>query len=104
MKGKKDDFYAEAISKVVDGLRGDAFVIAQEVGLDSRWESGDDSLSIDPGLDKLIKAMKTSVFPPTTYEAKKLFRQYTKPSGSLSRQSVESMHQYNLGVDDAGNR
>ena len=35
VKGKKDDLYAEAMSEVVDGLRGDAFVIAQEVGLDS---------------------------------------------------------------------
>lgn len=32
--------------------------------------------------------------PMTTHEAKELFRQYCKPSGSLSRQVGESMHQY----------
>ena len=41
-----------------------------------------------------IKAIKAHVFPQTTYEAKELFRQYTKPSGSLSRQSGEAMHSY----------
>ena len=34
------------------------------------------------------------VFPLTTHEAKKLFRQYCKPSGSLNRQSGQSMQQY----------
>ena len=33
MQNKKDpEKYAEAISKVVEGLRGDAFVVAQTVG------------------------------------------------------------------------
>ena len=87
VKAKKDEFYAEAMSKVVDGLRGDTFVIAQEVGLDLLWDAGGEDLQapIEPGFDLLIKAMKTSVFPLTTHEAKELFRQYTKPSGSLSR-------------------
>lgn len=29
------------MSKVVDGLRGDAFVVARDVGLDSIWYPGD---------------------------------------------------------------
>ena len=33
--GKSGDQYIEAMSKVCDGLRGDAFVAAQEVGFDS---------------------------------------------------------------------
>ena len=86
-KGKKGDVYVEAASKVVDGLRGDAFVIAQEVGLENLWEEGTgytrplESLSegtsvdsedrpIPSGIDQLITAMKTSVFPLTTHEAK----------------------------------
>ena len=36
--GKEEHFYTEAVSKVVDGLRGDAFVCAQSVGLDTLWK------------------------------------------------------------------
>ncbi len=39
-QGKSGDGYIEAVSKVVDGLRGDAFVVAQEVGLDRLWRQG----------------------------------------------------------------
>ena len=94
--------YAEAMSKVIDGLKGEAFVIAKEVGLDAIWEVGSTEVvtedgttpAITPGVDVLIEAIKRHVFPLTTFEAKELFRQYTKPSGSLSRQNGESMHQY----------
>ena len=38
MQNKRDpEKYAEAISKVVEGLRGDAFVVAETVGLDRLW-------------------------------------------------------------------
>ena len=41
LKGSKDlGKYAEAMSKVIDGLRGDAFSIAQEVGLENLWQCG----------------------------------------------------------------
>ena len=94
VKGKKEEFYVEAVSKVVDGLRGDAFVVAQEVGLENLWHPGyvdpDTGNSvITPGIDLLIRAIKKAVFPVTTHEAKELFRQYCKPSGVLSRQSGE---------------
>ena len=98
-KGLKDDRYVEAASKVVDGLRGDAFVVAQEVGFENLWspqevaiDSGDDTAKA--GIEKLIEAMKASVFPLTNHEAKEMFRQYCKPTGSLSRQNGESMTQY----------
>jgi hypothetical protein len=84
--GKSAAFLAEAISKVVDGLRGDAFVVAQEVGLNDLFDVG--------GIDELIRKMREMVFPLTTHEAKELFRQYCKPSGALSRQTGESMKQY----------
>jgi len=84
--------YAEAMSKVVDGLRGEAFVVAKELGLEKIWQPGDEYT--DAGLDVLVKAIKAQVFPQTTFEAKELFRQFTKPSGSLSRQSGEAMHSY----------
>ena len=120
--GKTDHFYTEAVSKVVEGLRGDAFIVAQEVGLDILFEApSTESVRLQPaeeeeeadidvftisadnqpvitikkgGLDPLIKKMKESVFPLTTHEAKELFRQYCKPSGTLSRQSGESMQGY----------
>ena len=131
VRSKTRDHYAEAMSKVVDGLRGDAFVVAQGVTLEKLWSPGekivappsegthtpfpmtveemgdyDDAVQADTasqkseyapqtsGLDLLIMAMKSYVFPLTTHEAKELFRQYCKPSGSLSRQSGESMQQY----------
>ena len=64
------------MSRIIDGLRGDAFVIAQEVGLEDLWQRGDAMAGITPGVDVLVTAMKTSVFPLTTHEAKELFRQY----------------------------
>jgi hypothetical protein len=104
--GIDDERYAEAMSKVIDGLRGDAFIIAKEVGLDNLWytgyyEAGTDADGNDypegtgkAGVDVLIGAIRVSVFPLTTYEAKELFSQYCKKSGSLSRQNGESMQQY----------
>ena len=38
--GNEEGRYAEAISKVIDGLRGDAFSVAKEVGLESLWSPG----------------------------------------------------------------
>ena len=109
--GKKSEPYVEAIFKVVDGLRGDAFVVAQEVGLEQLWtketEAAEESAAGEGeevasefivrstgGIDLLIHAMKRSVFPLTTHEAKELLRQYCKPAGSLSRQTGEWMQQY----------
>ena len=113
LAGKKSDHYVDAISKVVEGLRGDAFLVAQEVGLEQLWSKeaeavegstvGEDDEAASEfivrstggvGIDLLIKAMKNSVFPLTTHEAKELFRQYCLPTGSLSRQTGESMQQY----------
>ena len=38
--GNEEGRYAEAMSKVVDGLRGDAFIVAKEVGLESLCSPG----------------------------------------------------------------
>ena len=81
MSGKKGDFYAQAMSSVVDGLRGDAFIVAKEVGLENLWDPGFQPDSEQPsdaeleqldqprrisGLDQLINRMKACVFPLTT--------------------------------------
>lgn len=104
LKSHKEDEekHAEAMSKAIDGLRGDAFVVVQEVGFHRLWQTGSTMTNLDdsgstiilPGADLLGFAMEVSVFALTTHEAKELFRQSCKPSGSLSRQSGESMHQY----------
>ena len=57
--GKTGDQYIEAMSKVCDGLRGDAFVAAQEVGFDNLCEI---VAGIPPGIDTLINHMRGMVF------------------------------------------
>ena len=85
MQGVNEDRYAENTSKIVDGLRGDA-VIATQVGLQKLWQSPVETEEEERrgGLETLVKAMKCAVFPLMTHEGKEVFRQYSKPSGSLS--------------------
>ena len=61
-----------AMSKVCDGLRGDAFVAAPEVGFDNLCEIIDGRPC---GIDTLIIHMRGTVFPLTERESKELFRQ-----------------------------
>ena len=58
--GKTGDQYIEAMSKVFDGLRGDVFVAAQEVGFDNLREIIDGKPC---GIDTLINHMRGMVFP-----------------------------------------
>ena len=58
--GKTGDQHTEAMSKVCDGLRGDAFVAAQEVGFDNLCEIVDGT---PRGIDTLINHMRGKVFP-----------------------------------------
>ena len=76
--GKTGDQYIEAMSKVCDGLRGDAFVAAQEVGFDNLCAIVD---GIPQSIDALIQHMRGIVFPLTEHESKELFRQYCRPGG-----------------------
>ena len=59
--GKTGEHYVDAVSKIVDGLRGDAFVVAQEVGLESLHEHD--------GIQLLTQKMREMVLPMTTQEA-----------------------------------
>ena len=83
--------YIKAMSKVCDGLRGDAFVAAQEVGFDNLCEIIDGRPC---GIDTLINRMRGIVFPLTERESKESFRQNFRPGGPLSRQDGESMKQH----------
>ena len=75
-----------AVTRVVEGLRGDAFDVARDLG--------EEVLCAENGLIALVDAMRTSVFPLKAQEAKELFKQGTKPGGLLSRQAGESMTSY----------
>ena len=86
-KGKRGDFYIDAVSRITEGLRGDAFIVAQEVGLENLWHEGRAAVqatyetvaedAIPSGIELLVDAMREHVFPLTTHEARELFRQYT---------------------------
>ena len=52
--GKNGDQHVEAMSKVFDGLRGDAFVAAEEVGFDNLCEIVDGR---PRGIETLIQLM-----------------------------------------------
>lgn len=75
-----------AVGNIVDGLRCDAFTVAQEVGTVN--------LAVLAGITILVVRMKEIVFPLTTAEAKELFKHCCKPTGLLVRQHGESMKQY----------
>ena len=74
------------VNKVVEGLRGDAFLIARDLGLET--------LSQEEGLERLVERIKAHVFPRAQEEAKELFRAGQKAGGVLSRQPQEPMLSY----------
>ena len=74
------------VTKIVEGLRGDAFDVARDLG--------EDVLCGDDGLIMLVDAMRTTVFPLKAQEVKELLKHGTKPGGLLSRQAGESMTSY----------
>ena len=85
------DQYIEAMSNMCDGLRGDAFVAAPEVGFDYLCEV---VVGIPQDIDTLIQHMRGMVFLLTEHESKELFRQYCRLKGPSSRQNGESVKQY----------
>eukprot|EP00971_Amphidinium_carterae_P264243 5242061-Amphidinium_carterae.1 len=51
----KEDEKAQAMMKIVEGVRGDAFAIAQDIGMTELLKAD--------GPDKLIRAIREQVFP-----------------------------------------
>ena len=74
------------VNKIIEGLRGDAFSIARDMGLERLVQVG--------GLEALVAAIKTHVFPRAQEEAKELFRAGQKYGGPLARQPSEPMLSY----------
>ena len=68
------------VSKIMEGLRGDAFLVAQDLGVAA--------LIADNGIRTLIHKLKESVFPRASEEAREL------RGGMLARQVSESMVSY----------
>ena len=65
-KQKTDVDRGPLVNKVIEGLRGDAFLIARDLGLEVLSEPG--------GLVKLVDDIKSHVFPRACEEAKEIFR------------------------------
>ena len=69
-----------------EGLRGDAFLVARDVGLER--------LTQQDGIDLLIQKVKEHTFPLQGEEASELFRQGQLLTGPLSKQPGEPMLSY----------
>ena len=74
---------AELIQKVLEGLRGDAYLAAQDLGAETLMRDG--------GIETLIATLKKIIFPLQSLEAKELFRVGQMQHGPLSRQTGESV-------------
>ena len=86
LKSCKDEDKPKTMSKIVESLRGEAALVAMDVGLT-------ELIAVD-GFDKLLARMRTHVFPQARVEAKELYRIGHKVQGALSRQHGESMMNY----------
>ena len=71
------------VHRVLEGLRGDAFLVARDTGLDALATKG--------GLDELVDRIGKMAFPRATEEARELFRAGQRVGGPLARQQGESM-------------
>jgi len=78
--------YVELVTKVMEGLRGDAFLMAKDLGLSALMDVGPPT-----GLELLVEKIKEHVFPLRSHEARELFRLGQQASGPLSRQSAETI-------------
>ena len=71
------------MQKVLEGLRGDAYLTAQDLGVETLMKDG--------GIETLIATLKKTIFPLQSLEAKELFRVGQMQQGLLSRQTGESV-------------
>ena len=86
LAGEIESLRAELVQKVLEGLRGDAYLVAQDLGVSKLME--------DDGIDQLIAALKKMIFPLQALEAKELFRVGQQMAGPLARQTGESVTSY----------
>ena len=77
LAGEIESMRAELVQKVLEGLRGDAYLLAQDLGVSKLME--------DDGIDQLIMALKKMIFFLQALEAKELFRVGQQVAGPLDR-------------------
>ena len=77
---------SECVSKILEGLRGDAFSISRDVGLER--------LLRHDGIDHLVEDIRRTAFPLQSEEASELFRQGQMLNGPLAKQQGETMLSY----------
>eukprot|EP00435_Cladocopium_sp_Y103_P050664 s1856_g15.t1 len=78
--------YVELVTKIMEGLRGDAFLLAKDMGLSALMDVGPPT-----GLELRVERIKELVFPLRSHEARELFRIGQLANGPLSRQSSETI-------------
>ena len=69
---------ATLVNKIVEGLRGDAFLVARDLD--------HEALMKPKGLETLISRIRANVFPRATQKARELFPAGQRQGGVLSRQ------------------
>ena len=84
--GTKKEDKTQLGSRVLEGLSGEAYLVARNLGIDI--------LSEKEGVMKLIGAMRERIFPYLADEAKILYREGQRKDGLLSRAAGESMLSY----------
>ena len=83
LSGEIDSLKAELVQKVLEGLRGDAYLTAQDLGVETLVKDG--------GIETLVATLKKMLFPLQSLEAKELFQVGQMQHGPLSRQTGESV-------------
>ena len=91
MKSAKDEDKPKQMSWIIDGLRGEASLVAMKVGIDDLYKPD--------GFDKLCIEMLKIVCPKASAEATDLYRAGHKRKGELARQHGESMMSYGARKD-----
>ena len=85
-RGSELDDRWRLTSRIIEGLRRDAFLVAKDFGLDK--------LNEEDSVPKLVAAMREMIFPLQATEAKILYAQGHKQGGVLSHQNGERMMSY----------
>eukprot|EP00435_Cladocopium_sp_Y103_P041085 s3831_g11.t1 len=73
--------YVELVTKIMEGLRGDAFLLAKNMGLNVLMDVGPPT-----GLEQLVEKIKEHVFPLRSHEARELFRKL--PAGKWAAEQT----------------
>ena len=82
-KPKADRDRKGYVSKVLEGLQGDAYQVAEDLGREELASPG--------GIPKLVEAIRNMIQSKKDQEAKELYLEGAKKNGLLARQRGEPM-------------